>query len=162
MHFQPPYTGILYPRKEYGNLHHEDIHRCVCSEMIYWTCEIQESEQRFNKRLFQHVCLPTEFIPANVFKYYLSIVLTVFKYIRGYWFVRSGAYNCPPLADPHRGFRAAKVQTFFHIRKGRAQKKDSLTIVRPPTIQYPNNPFRLDPLQPQNREPTIFGCLILK
>ena len=70
--------------------------------------------------------------------------------------------TAPQLADPHRGFRAAKVQTFFHIRKGRAQKKDSLTIVRPPTIQYPNNPFRLDPLQPQNREPTIFGCLILK
>ncbi len=32
MHFQPPYAGITYPRKEYGNLHHEDIHRCVCSE----------------------------------------------------------------------------------------------------------------------------------
>ena len=129
MHFQPPYTGILYPRKEYGNLHHEDIHRCVCSEMIYWTCEIQESEQRFNKRLFQHVCLPTEFIPTNIFKYYSNIVFVVFKFIRKYWFVRSRAYNCPTIRRPPLWVRAAKVQLFFHICK-RKCKKNSLTIVR--------------------------------
>ena len=135
MHFQPPYTGILYPRKEYGNLHHEDIHRCVCSEYnILELARFKSQNSASTNAFFNMSACPLSLyqriysapwkalIVSGLFSRRGRLHTRALKYICGYWFVHSGAYNCPATRRPPLWVRAAKVQTFFHICKGEQKK----------------------------------------
>ena len=162
MHFQPPYTGILTQgRNTEIYTTRTFIVACALREK---TLNLRDSRIRtalqqtpFSTCLLAHRVYTNEYIQILFKHCFCSVQIYSQILICSQQSVQLPHHSQTPIVGSR-----CKGTTFFSYMQWRAQKKDSLTIVRPPTIQYPNNPFRLDPLQPQNREPTIFGCLILK
>ena len=129
MHFQPPYTGILYPRKEYGNLHHEDIHRCVCSERK--TLNLRDSRIRtalqqtpFSTCLLAHRVYTNEYIQILFKHCFCSVQIYSQILICSQQSVQLPHHSQTPIVGSR-----CKGTTFFSYMQEEMQK-NSLTIVR--------------------------------